>query len=1136
MSITPGHLVLNTLQDLSRAVSRAGARDPSKDFTRVIPNSSKAYALGGLGIATSGKSTPGPIRYGAITITPQQMGPIVGNSSGVHPAVGRAYDNPGVRFGDRSRGTSRPLSADGAQSFHFDHDHHSKTSPILQMIKAARTGRQYANSKATEHLLYIERDGAAEKVGKEKEYPGYDPDLDEDVFVALKREAAGRNAIDQQGYLERPGAVERTPIRNLSDDELDALEYASFGTIGDTIEQRRHFWNAVDAIEKNPQGDTITIRFADHPEWWDLAVANRATAPAPIQKALAQQLESGQSKDITDKYETSDAFAIHQWAVNLYPEAPIEIEPGRGGRVQNRIIAELPWELEGRERVEIVRNFTNKLAEKNLPYWAVIHAPDENNDKRNFHVHIVYYDRPAGRMRDPKNPAAPELWDFEIEDEKVYKSRNRKKYRPFQQEKFREANGQAWIPMLREHWAKVSNEVMDRVGLVKRYDHRSYEAMGIQLDPLKHIPSKTFNKERKGELTEDGVVLARRQWQVMQDRLVTDHNKRARHRQRKLKEKTDKAREVMGSQSPYKDIALKEVDRLTKIIERVGYRISTKELFQDLTRLVVDRVASRPKLIIDADIKKNEKSPGRTKSKGGQGHGQSTQAPEDKKGATPPVGRAAKEAMTFLLEVFGHAVHMDRRTGAEIQIARSQLNVLLKRLDNMMADPKRHPLDRRSPGFIDLNVVDPGPEVMAARKQERMERITNRLSAYVEASVPKILAEVIGRSPSKPEPNKENIPQVSVPAQPSGTRTAPATREPILVNREAARAPIERSVSDRASQQRPTGAQATPARTAHAEPVQKPVSSRPEEKVARPQKTRFRPEPFYKPKENAGTPAAAPAKNPATDPVKSPAPTPANSAAKAPAPDNFRTEAGNKPVVAENSRQPSKPTVNNVPKPENAAPGTKPARDNSASAVSKPATAAPAASAPAQAQRPAAAPTDTKPAQTQAPSRPAQAPTAPSVQPTAPQTGSAKEPATAKVTSAPAAAPTPVTEKAPAPAPAQAPAPRPEPTRPAPRAETSAGKPDATKAASEAKAPARPDRASVAPKPSSAESSPARTPGERSGENSAAKPAKDKAEIRVGNPLSPVTPKQMEPIRVEGTKPPKKPKRRGKGRDEGPSM
>ena len=106
----------------------------------------------------------------------------------------------------------------------------------------------------------------------------------------------------------------------------------------------------------------------------------------------------------------------------------------------------------------------------------------------------------------------------------------------------------------------------------------------------------------------------------------------------------------MGSQSPYKDIALKEVERLTKLVDRVGARISVSEMYQDLGRMVVDRVASRPKLIIDADREKNNKSPGRTKSKGGQGHGQTTQAPKDKNGATQPVGRAAREAMTFLME------------------------------------------------------------------------------------------------------------------------------------------------------------------------------------------------------------------------------------------------------------------------------------------------------------------------------------------------------------------------------------------------------------------------------------------------------------------------------------------------------
>jgi hypothetical protein len=317
MSITPNHLILNTLQNLSRAVSRASARDPSKDFTRVIPNPSKAYAFGGLGIATAGKDAPAPVRFGAVTMNLGPVGEMLGTSSGVHEAVGRAYDNPGIRFGDRSKGSARPLSADGAQSFHFDHSYYSKTSPIREMIEAARGGRRYTNSNATDHLLYIEREGAAERVGKEKEYPGYDPDVE---FDGVERDAAGRSAESQQGYLERPGAVERTPVHDLSDEELDKLEYASFGNIGDTLEERRHFWNALEKVEQDPQGDEVKIKFADDPEWWNLAIQNLKSAPTQLRKVLEAQAAAGEPADFRKKLPTKAALEIYNWVAGLDPE------------------------------------------------------------------------------------------------------------------------------------------------------------------------------------------------------------------------------------------------------------------------------------------------------------------------------------------------------------------------------------------------------------------------------------------------------------------------------------------------------------------------------------------------------------------------------------------------------------------------------------------------------------------------------------------------------------------------------------------------------------------------------------------------------------------------------------------------
>ncbi|MBQ0819225.1 MobA/MobL family protein [Microvirga sp. HBU67558] len=991
------------------------------------------------------------------------------------------------------------------------------------MIKAAQSGRKYTASNATSHLLYIERDGAAENVAREKEYPGYDPDVAEDGFTVLVREAEGRSAEEQQDFLER------IPLKNLTDDEIDALELASFGTIGDTLEERRHFWKAVEQFEAEPQGDTIRIRFSADPEGWGLTIKNLDSAPTRLREKLRRMQGSSEPKDVElNLIRTDEAFAIHQWIVGLHPEALIEIEPGRGGRVQNRIIAELPFEIDGRERVEIVRNFTIKLTEKGLPFWAVVHAPDQNNDERNFHAHIVYYDRPSSRMKGPRNPDGRDVWDFEIEEEKVFPNRHRRTVYPFRRKKLREANRRTWIPMLRNRWATACNEVMERAGLIKRYDARSYEAMGIQLDPLEHIPSKTFNRERKGELTEDGVALACRQWQVMQDRLVADHEKRARHRQRVLKAKTDKARQVMGSQSPYKDIALKEVDRLTKLVDKVGARVTTNELFQDLGRLVADRVASRPKLIVHEDIKKNQKSPGRTKSKGGQGHGQTTQAPKDKNGATQPVGRAAKEAMTFLLEVYDRAVHMDRRNQIEIDVSKSQLNTLLKRLDNMMADPKRHPLDRRAPGFIDLNIADPGPEVIAARKKATMDRVADNLDAFVEAALPKILAEVKGASPAKPAPVQENIPQGSVSPQPSKAPVQPDRLNPAPAARDVSRAPVARPVADRAPIQRPSEVKPAPAKMATGEAAPKPAPARPLEPAARPQKTRFRPEPFYKPKEQGGAPAAAQPKNSAAAPVKSPAPAPVNSAPKSSAPNNSKPEIEIKTAATEKSGQAPERTSNNPAKSENAAQSNKPTGTHSGAAVVNSVPKAAALPTLGEAKTSAAAPSSVRPTATPTAStvRSAPAPATPTTPPAKLEAEPKKDAVTAK---APVAA-TPIPTK---PA-AQAPAPRPEPVRSSASPAEESGK-TATDPKPAPAAPTAPkaDKPPGPPK-QSADVAPGqvRTPGEPP----APKPPVEKATIRVGDPLSPVTPKLIEPIRVEGKKLQKKAKKRGKMRDDGPGL
>ncbi len=493
-------------------------------------------------MARTGQAMPAKVRYGAITVTPRAQGSAFSRSPGVHPAIDRAYDNPGVRFGDRVRGVARPTSSAGETTCHFSQTSVSKTSPIREMIKAARGGRRLNGSRAAAHVLYVEREGAPEQIrGKGQER------LSGETFTAeVERRGLDRSAVAQQAYIERAGAAEgfeRERGRRITDEDLDALDEASFGTIGNTIEERTRFWLAVEAAEATPKGDRITIKPAENPAWWrQVADAVESAPPAaqkPIRDALARR--DGEAFDI--KLPTEKAFALHQWAVDLDTAAPLEISPGRGGRTQTRVIAELPHEVDGRERLRIVRDFTQKLAEKGFPYWAVIHAPDANNDARNYHVHIAYYDRPATKMQVPSGSG--EVWDFEIQEERRYPNRTKYLMRPHQQNRLRETNDQEWVTELRKHWETVSNRVLEEAGVSKRYNLGTYESMGIDLEPLKHINSRTFNKERKGELTEEGPVLARRQWDVTHDRLVMDHENRTRRREAQISGLADQAERLV---------------------------------------------------------------------------------------------------------------------------------------------------------------------------------------------------------------------------------------------------------------------------------------------------------------------------------------------------------------------------------------------------------------------------------------------------------------------------------------------------------------------------------------------------------------------------------------------------------------
>jgi hypothetical protein len=239
-------------------------------------------------------------------------------------------------------------------------------------------------------------------------------------------------AAAHQRYIEREQAVER-------DEEGRPLDV---GTLGDTLQERREFWDNLEDIER-----------AD-------------------------------------------------------------------GRVQCRLVIEMPHELTASQRHSILRDFAQIFGERGLPHYGVLHQPDEGSDDRNYHAHLVYSDRPAKRLENNS-------WDFELQDTR--------------QKKDREARGGIWVKQLRHDFARLSNKVLESAGVEKRLDPRSYKDAGVEKTPEKHLGSTLSALERQGYVSREGAHNARAENDYQIARVL----QRSRGARRQVHERLQPSRELL---------------------------------------------------------------------------------------------------------------------------------------------------------------------------------------------------------------------------------------------------------------------------------------------------------------------------------------------------------------------------------------------------------------------------------------------------------------------------------------------------------------------------------------------------------------------------------------------------------------
>ena len=473
----------------------------------------------------------------------------------------------------------RPANEDGATSFHFAHEAISKT----RLEKTTARGTKNRKGAAQDHARYIEREEAvakdqqaeAAKIAAElADLAKTDPDLarqlgikpeGEEKDAAEALEGASQREDDALGaggqaaaYIEREEALAHDP------NGVAVL----FSNISGDPAERREFWQLVERAESDPSADRMQLRMKGNEEFWT-KVAEDKDCP----KKLRLAIEAADPNEIItiqtrDNQAVRDVMKRHGWkprerrprdetdeqrAAREEREAGAgfgaKFEDGRGGRVQFRIVGELPYEVPHDARVRILKDFAAEFEARGLPYIAVMHAPDHTNDDRNWHFHLVYHDRPAKRftgeakdhlqdlfkaagvqaerklkvataaLTDPAIKKQVGGWDFAIRYTYTRSNRHTSTVAPFAQPKDREVTRRPFVPMLRRRLSLLTNRELEAAGAARRVDPRRYDEMGIHKESDEHLGTQASLLESVGVPTEQGLRNELNQWEFMQRRL-----------------------------------------------------------------------------------------------------------------------------------------------------------------------------------------------------------------------------------------------------------------------------------------------------------------------------------------------------------------------------------------------------------------------------------------------------------------------------------------------------------------------------------------------------------------------------------------------------------------------------------------
>ena len=371
-----------------------------------------------------------------------------------------------ARMAARAAGGARPVGNRGGVSFHFE---------------MSRTGSVGA---AVAHQSYIERDGACVA-----SFGNIHHSYEE--RCRLWR-ALGERTVQRRGCI-RFTADANGELKMLVQE--NALRWAEEGRIPVRVKHQIArlgplYWKQVDGKGEPKIVKVWTHDADDHDRF--MAVLRGVPAWRPAEP---------DDPDEDDKKRTHGASPLPVGVRVFRPRQTI---------LQRRIVVALAHELPLDAQERALRAWCERtFGDTGCTWHAAIHQPEGSNDPRNWHAHIVYTTcaigrevnadrRETGRFDFEAGSTMPKMVDMGI----VLDGNGPKKQRGMRD----------LVRKWRADMAEEQNAELERAGVEKCYDPRSYRAQGIDLEATTHHGANRSALEASGRGALHWSTEASREW------------------------------------------------------------------------------------------------------------------------------------------------------------------------------------------------------------------------------------------------------------------------------------------------------------------------------------------------------------------------------------------------------------------------------------------------------------------------------------------------------------------------------------------------------------------------------------------------------------------------------------------------